>query len=213
MPLKLALRGRIIILISVNWLMNISTHDVMCTKDQQPFLVWIWLWRFNMRLIFAGCYLFLLLLPGCSFKNENITKLKRPDNKILQAFNFNEKYDVVYQFYQEYKTTEKVSHMIAIVKMHDNGFKLKNSLPISRSSLKQLTKIEKSKFLDGRPIIFNPERILNEDIRTKAVEYGSGKDYNVFHSDGYYQIISNGRMEAIVICDTENDLMYIEAVK
>ncbi len=166
-----------------------------------------------MRLIFAGFYLFLLFLTGCSFKNENITKLKRPDNKILQAFNFNEKYDVVYQFYQEYKTTEKVSHMIAIVKIPNNGFKLTNNLPISRSSLLKLTKIEKSKFLDGRPIIFNPERSLNEDIRTMAMEYGSGRDYNVFHSDGYYQIISNGRMEAIVICDTQNHLMYIEAVK
>ncbi len=166
-----------------------------------------------MRLIFTECYLLLFLLCGCSFKNENITKLKRPDNKILQAFNFNEKYDVVYQFYQEYKTTEKVSHMIAIVKMPDSGYKLQNSLPISRSSLKQLTKIEKSKFLDGRPIIFNPERSLNEDIRTKAMEFGSGRDYNVFHSDGYYQIISNSCMEAIVICDTQHDLMYIEAVK
>ncbi|WP_156140443.1 hypothetical protein [Sporocytophaga myxococcoides] len=166
-----------------------------------------------MRLIFVISYLFLILLTGCSFKNEGITKLKRPDNKILQAFNFNEKYDVVYQFYQEYKTTEKVRHMIAIVKIPNNGFRLQNNLPISRASLKQLTKIEKSKFLDGRPIIFNPERSLNEDIRTKALEYGSGRDYNVFHSDGYYQIISNGHMEAIVICDTENDLMYIEAVK
>lgn len=166
-----------------------------------------------MKSIFTGCYLFLLLLFGCSFKNESITKLKRPDNKILQAFNFNEKYDVVYQFYQEYKTTEKVSHMIAIVRKPSNGYKLQNKLPISRASLKQLNKIENSKFLDGRPIIFNPERNLNEDIRTIALEFGSGKDYNVFHSDGYYQIISNGCMEAIVICDNQNDLMYIEAVK
>jgi hypothetical protein len=166
-----------------------------------------------MKSIFTRCFIVLVSLCGCSFQNDKITKLKRPDTNILQAFNITGQYNIVYQFYQEYKTTEKVRHMIAIVKMHGKTYEFQDKLPICRKKLKQLTKIEKSKFLDGRPIMYTPERILNEDIRTTALEYGPDKKYKVFHSNGYYQIISDNDMEAILICDTKNDLMYIEAVR
>jgi len=146
-------------------------------------------------------------------KTNDITELSKPKMELYRQFDFIPEGEIIYQFYHEYGFTDKIWHLTSIVKPKTNP-KLAHNLPLDKSIIKELEKIDVRKFIVGKPIIFGGDYIVNSDVTIDAQQFLlKDSDLNVNHTNGSYQIEKNGDIEIIRIYDADKNIEYIELKK
>ena len=154
-----------------------------------------------------------LFVLSCGPQPAEIENLNQPSWAIYEQFGYKPEGEIIFQFYHEYGFTDKILHLITIVKPAKD-VRFENSLPLDSVSIADLSLIDTRKFIKGKPIIFTPDYQLNADVSIVAKQYHLNQsDLNVFHESGSYQIKRIGDSEMITLYDEISGLIYLEQKK
>jgi hypothetical protein len=160
----------------------------------------------------------ILLLNSCGFDSQNkdtgIDELSAPKMDLYTQFDFKPNGEIIYQLYHEYGFTDKVWHLITIVKP-DSKLEFEHKLPLDSNILwNNVDRIHIDKFVEGYPIQITNDYQMNSDVTISAEEYHN-KEYklNVNHNLGTYSVQKTGNIYLLRIYDPKNDLEYIELKK
>ncbi len=144
--------------------------------------------------------------------SEKIETLKNPDILILKDFGLNVSGEIIYQFYQSYGFTDKEEQLIMIVKPNDIEY-LVNELPFDSVEIRKMERIDFTKFIKDDQINFEPDKIMQADIRIEAKEYDKGDKRNVFYGRGKYKLSKSDTLETAILYDGQTKLLYVESKK
>ena len=151
---------------------------------------------------------------GNQSKRNEVEELSEPKMDLYTQFDFKPNGKIIYQLYHEYGFTDKVWHLISIVKP-ESELKLDYKLPLDNTILsKNIDRINLEKFIDSFPIQIIKEYQINSDITISAKEYHN-KEFklNVNHSIGTYSFQKSDSIYMLRIYDEKNGLEYIELKK
>ena len=155
-----------------------------------------------------------VLCTGCSSSNgSDVEELQNPKMDLYDQFGYTPEGEITYQFYHEYGFTDKVWHLITIVKPNSDS-KLDKPLPLDSADLQRLEKIYSQKFMDGKPIFLTGDYKVNADVSLLVQEYHHKDSHlDINHVHGSYSIQKNGGVEILRIYDADKKLEYVELKK